>query len=121
MRNKQVKTTREPYKISPEFDFFVHNPLTEYEGMYVAILGRKVVASGLSAKDVWDEVIKKYPKQIPTIAKLPKKENLAYRFCWGEKIFLNILILFFLRIQKQYLRNRVCGLIIYISYHFIYQ
>jgi len=64
-------------KISPEFDFFLHNPLTKYEGRYVAILGRKVVASGLSAKEVWDEAAKKYPKQIPTIAKLPKKEILV--------------------------------------------
>ena len=61
-------------KTSPEFDFFLHTPLTRYEGKYVAILGKKVVASGLSAKDVWDEALKKYPNQIPTIAKLPKKE-----------------------------------------------
>lgn len=81
MKYKQAKPTAEPLKTSPEFDFFVHSPLTEYEGMYVAILGKKVVASGISAKDVWDEAIKKYPNQIPTIAKLPKKEILIYNFC----------------------------------------
>jgi len=64
-------------KISPEFDFFLHNPLSRYEGKYVAILGKKVIASGISAKDVWDEAIKKYPNQIPTLAKLPKKEILV--------------------------------------------
>ena len=73
MRTNKREVKKE-LKTSPEFDFFLHNPLTRYEGKYVAILGKKVVASGISAKDVWDEVIKKYPNQIPTIAKLPKKE-----------------------------------------------
>lgn len=77
MKNKQAKTIARSLKTSPEFDFFLQNPLTKYEGRYVAILGRKVVASGLSAKDVWDEAIKKYPNQIPTIAKLPKNEILV--------------------------------------------
>lgn len=77
MRNKQAKTTAESLKVSPEFDFFVHAPLTGYEGKYVAILGRKVVASGESAKDVWIKVKKKYPKSLPTIAKIPKNEILV--------------------------------------------
>ena len=77
MRTKHAKTIARSLKNSAEFDFFLHNSLTRYEGRYVAILGRKVIASGLSAKDVWDEAIKKYPKQIPTIAKLPKKEILV--------------------------------------------
>lgn len=77
MKYKQAKPIAKSLKISSEFDFFLHNPLTRYEGKYVAILGKKVVASGISAKDVWDEVIKKYPNQIPTIAKLPKNEILV--------------------------------------------
>ena len=77
MKYKQVKPIAKPLKNSVEFDFFLHNPLTKYEGRYVAILGRKVIASGLSAKEVWDEAVRKYPKQIPTIAKLPRKEILV--------------------------------------------
>ena len=79
MKNNRSRTKKES-KTSPEFDFFLHNPLTRYEGKYVAILGKKVVASGISAKDIWVEAIRKYPKQIPTIAKLPKKEILSYNF-----------------------------------------
>ena len=71
------REVKKELKTSPEFEFFLQNPLTRYEGKYVAILGKKVVASGISAKDVWDEAIKKYPSQIPTIAKLPKKEILV--------------------------------------------
>lgn len=77
MKYKQAKPIAKSLKPSPEFDFFLHNSLTKYEGKYVAIMGKKVVASGISAKDVWDEAIKKYPKQIPTIAKLPRKEILV--------------------------------------------
>ena len=59
---------------SEEFDFFVKNPLSEYEGSYVAIIGKKVVSFGASAKEVWEQARKKYPKSLPTIAKIPKKE-----------------------------------------------
>lgn len=64
-------------KISPEFDFFVHSSLDRYEGKYVAILGKKVVSSGLSAKTVWEKAREKYPKSIPTIAKVPRQEILV--------------------------------------------
>jgi len=77
MRNHRQKTKKESIEISPEFDFFVHNPLTKYEGRYVAILGRKVIASGKSAKEVWGEAKKRYPNSLPTIAKIPKEEILV--------------------------------------------
>ena len=77
MKNKQTKTIVKSLKTSKEFDFFVHNPLTKYEGMYVAILDNKVVASGFSAKKVWEKAVKKNPKKLPTLAKLPKKEILV--------------------------------------------
>ncbi|MBI4226517.1 succinyl-CoA synthetase subunit alpha [Candidatus Roizmanbacteria bacterium] len=62
--------------ISPEFDFFLHARLERYEGKYVAILGKKIVGSGLSAKEVWEKARKKYPESTPTIAKIPKQEVL---------------------------------------------
>jgi len=77
MKNKKTKTIAKSLNVSPEFDFFVHNPLTKYEGSYVAILGRKVIASGKSAKEVWSEARKRYPKSLPTIAKIPKEEILV--------------------------------------------
>lgn len=59
---------------SEEFEFFIHNPLTNYEGNYVAIVGKKVVSSGSSAKETWDKARRKLPNSLPTIAKIPKKE-----------------------------------------------
>lgn len=73
-----MKTTFKRKKdFSPEFEFFVSNPLSRYEGRYVAILGQRVIASGASAKKVWATARKKYPKSYPTIAKIPKKEILV--------------------------------------------
>jgi hypothetical protein len=63
--------------MSKEFDFFVTNSLKKYEGKYVAIVGRKVVAHGRNAKTVWKTAKKKYPQSLPTIAKLPKEEVLV--------------------------------------------
>lgn len=71
MKNKLKQKT-----ISPEFEFFINNPLTKYEGRYVAILGKKVIESGISAKQVWESARKKYPRSLPTIAKIPKQEVL---------------------------------------------
>jgi hypothetical protein len=63
---------------SAEFDFFIHAPLTQYEGRYVAIVGKKVISSGRSAKKVWEQARKKYPKSLPTLAKIPKQEVLVF-------------------------------------------
>lgn len=76
MKNK-VTQTKEKITISPEFDFFISAPLTKYKGKYVALVGRKIVASGPSAKEVWQNARKKYPQKLPTIAKIPKEEVLV--------------------------------------------
>lgn len=65
---------------SEEFDYFIQSPLTKYEGMYVAIIGKRVVSSGPTAKNVWEKAKKKYPKSLPTIAKIPKKEVLILKW-----------------------------------------
>lgn len=62
---------------SSEFEYFVKTPLTNYEGQYVALVGEKVVASGSTAKEVWEKAKKKYPNKLPTLAKLPKEEVLV--------------------------------------------
>lgn len=71
-KNKSLKTSR-----SPELDYFLKTPLKKYQGKYVAILKNKVIASGKDAKEVWKEARKKYPKQLPTLAKVPKEETLV--------------------------------------------
>ena len=63
--------------MTKEFEFFVTSDLKRYEGEYVALVGRKVAAHGKNAKVVWKEAKKKFPKSLPTIAKLPKEEMLV--------------------------------------------
>lgn len=60
-----------------EFDFFVKTDLRSYRGKYIAILGRKIVASGENAKEVWQQARSRYPHKIPTLAKLPRQETLS--------------------------------------------
>lgn len=60
-----------------EFDFFLKADLSRYKGSYIAIIDDKVVASGSSAKEVWQKAKIKYPKRTPTLAKLPKEEALV--------------------------------------------
>ena len=69
-----MKTLIKQKSYTEEFEFFIHNPLTIYEGKYVAIVGKKVVSAGNSAKETWDKARKKFPNSLPTIAKIPKKE-----------------------------------------------
>jgi len=63
--------------MSPEFDFFVRSDLSRYRGKYVAMVGKKVVASGDHAKKVWEAARKKHPGKLPTLAKLPREEVLV--------------------------------------------
>lgn len=69
-----MRLAKKHKSLSPEFEFFINAPLSRYEGMYVALLGKKVISSGTTAKEAWDKARKKNPKSLPTIAKIPKKE-----------------------------------------------
>lgn len=59
-----------------ELEMFVKSDLSEYRGLYIAIVDDKVIASGDNAKKVWEEAKKKTGK-VPTIAKIPKEETLV--------------------------------------------
>lgn len=72
-----MTTATEKQKSAPEFEFFVRSDLSEYKGQYVAIIGKEVVASGKTAKEVWGKAKRRYPNKTPTLAKLPKEEALV--------------------------------------------
>lgn len=67
--------------------FFLKSSLKKYKGKYVAILGKKIVASGKNAKEVWEKARKKYPDRLPTIAKLPKGEALILKISGKRRFF----------------------------------
>lgn len=60
--------------MTKEFEFFVKSDLEKYKGEYIAIVGKRIAAHGKNAKEVWQEAKRKFPKTLPTIAKLPKEE-----------------------------------------------
>ncbi|MEM2192218.1 MAG: DUF5678 domain-containing protein [Candidatus Hadarchaeales archaeon] len=50
--------------------------LTKYRGKYVAIVSKKVVASGENAKLVLDRARAKYPRREIVLRKIPEEETL---------------------------------------------
>jgi hypothetical protein len=67
---------------SPEFDFFIRADLSRFAGQYIALLGRKVVASGSNAQTVWKQAKRRFPSSTPTIGKLPRAETLVLCPTW---------------------------------------
>lgn len=58
-----------------EFDFYVTPELKKYMGKYVAVVGGEVAASGINAKQVFEEASKKTGVN-PVISKIPEEEDL---------------------------------------------
>lgn len=58
-----------------DIEWFAKADLSKYKGRYVAILDKKVIASGTNAKKVWEEARKKYPDRKSAIAKIPEDET----------------------------------------------
>ncbi len=54
---------------------------SKYKGRYVAIVNRKIVASGQDAKQVWEEAKRKHPHAHPELLKVSKGETLVLIVC----------------------------------------
>ncbi len=58
-----------------EYDFEsvtnVRKTTGKHAGEWISIIDNKIVATGTSAKGVFDETKKKYPKRIPYVMKIP--------------------------------------------------
>jgi hypothetical protein len=61
--------------------FFVAIDFSRYKGRYVAVVGKRVVASGTNAKQVWLEAKRKNPTARPELHKVPKGETLVLSVC----------------------------------------
>ena len=62
-----------------ELKWFASFPkeMEQFRGKHVAMIGRKVVASGDSAKEVFEIAKKEYPDKMPVLAFIPGKEALV--------------------------------------------
>ncbi len=61
--------------------FFVAIDFSKYKGRYVAIVRRRIVASGHDAEQVWHEAKRKYPDAQPELVKVSKGETLVLIIC----------------------------------------
>lgn len=64
--------------LKQNYEFYLQTDLGKYTGEWVAICEKKVVAHGKSAKKVFDEAKKTYPKKRPLLTKVPSKETLIF-------------------------------------------
>lgn len=58
-----------------EMNWFASSPkeLEEFRGKYIALVGKEVVASGESAKEVLEKAREKYPSTVPVLTFIPQK------------------------------------------------
>jgi hypothetical protein len=61
-----------------ELKWFASFPreLEKFRGKHIALIGKRVVASGDNAIGVLEEAKKKYPKDNPVLAYVPREETL---------------------------------------------
>jgi len=61
--------------MTQEFDFYSLSDLSGYEGKWIAILGKEVIASGKDLKQVYKEAKEKAGKKEPMFARVPRQEE----------------------------------------------
>jgi hypothetical protein len=59
-----------------DFTWFLSASLKRYRGKHIAILNRKIIASGSNARDVWKRAHHKDPENGFIMAKVPEDEIL---------------------------------------------
>jgi hypothetical protein len=59
-------------------EFRINTDFTKYKGMYVALVDKKVVASGKNAKVVLDIAKTKYPTKEIVLRKIPEEETRCF-------------------------------------------
>ena len=60
-----------------EYNWFVKADLSKYKGEYVIIRGKKVVLHGRKLTKLLSEFRRKYPTDVPKIARIPEEETLV--------------------------------------------
>lgn len=56
-----------------DYEWFLKREFKEYDGQWIAIVNKKVVAHGKSVKNVIEEARRKFPSRRPSITKIRNK------------------------------------------------
>jgi len=69
---------KRPKEIDEDFLWYVEHPeaFENYKGQHVAIWNKKVIGHGNTAKQAYDMAKKSNPKSKPTLAFIPREEEL---------------------------------------------
>ncbi len=59
-----------------DFTWFLSASLKRYRGKHIAILNRRIIASGTNAKEVWERAHKKNPENDFLMTKVPEDDIL---------------------------------------------
>ena len=70
MTNKQQTTTN--------YEYFIKADTSKYKGEGIAIAGKKIIAHGQNAQNVYHQAIKKAGKKDVSLAKVPQEQMLAF-------------------------------------------
>ncbi|MDI6735934.1 MAG: DUF5678 domain-containing protein [bacterium] len=62
--------------MSRNYEWYIKTDTNKYAGKWIAIVNQKVVSTGEDAKKVYQEAKGKYPKEKPSLAKVPTKDTL---------------------------------------------
>jgi orotate phosphoribosyltransferase-like protein len=58
------------------YEYFMKNDFSRYEGKWVVIVNKRVVATGNNIKKMLEKVKKEFPTSEPFLAKIPSKRAL---------------------------------------------
>ncbi|MEW6041253.1 MAG: DUF5678 domain-containing protein [Elusimicrobiota bacterium] len=64
------------------YEWYIKTDTKKYAGKWIAIVSKKIVASGIDASEVFYRALKKYPKTKPSLAKVPDKQTLILKVIW---------------------------------------
>lgn len=56
-----------------EYIMSISHELGQHLGKWIAVVGEEIVATGKTAKEVYDKAKEKYPDREPLIMKIPKE------------------------------------------------
>lgn len=60
----------------PDLDYLMSSEvdLNQFVGRWVAVVGREIIATGDTARDVYERARKEFPDEEPFLTKLPKEK-----------------------------------------------
>lgn len=64
---------------SKNYEFFLKADTLKYKGEWIAIAGKKIVAHGKDAEQVYHSAVKKVPSQQISLAKSPEEQMLVLK------------------------------------------